>query len=64
MSFAMKVVRDVVKGMVIKISVQVKPYEQVKAMLGKASTAPESLEKCGRLDLGLSHEDITNSIVP
>ena len=25
---------------------------------------PESLEKCGRLDLGLSHEDITNCLVP
>jgi len=25
---------------------------------------PESLEKCGRLDLGLSHEDITNYLVP
>ena len=27
-------------------------------------TLPDSLEKCGRLDLGLSHEDITNSLVP
>jgi hypothetical protein len=25
---------------------------------------PESLEKCGCLDLGLSHEDITNRLVP
>ena len=24
---------------------------------------PESLEKCGRLDIGLSHEEITNSIM-
>jgi hypothetical protein len=24
---------------------------------------PESLEKCGRLDLGLSHEDVTNYII-
>ena len=24
---------------------------------------PESLEKCGRLDLGLSHEDITNCFI-
>jgi len=24
---------------------------------------PESLEKCGRLDLGLSHEDITNLVI-
>jgi len=24
---------------------------------------PESLEKCGRLDLGLSHEDITNNLI-
>ena len=24
---------------------------------------PENLEKCGRLDLGLSHEDITNRII-
>ena len=25
---------------------------------------PESLEKCGRLDIGLSHEDITNLLIP
>ena len=25
---------------------------------------PKSLEKCGRLDLGLSHEEITNSLIP
>ena len=24
---------------------------------------PESLERCGRLDLGLSHEDITNHLI-
>jgi len=25
---------------------------------------PENLEKCGRLDLGLSHEEITNCLIP
>ena len=25
---------------------------------------PERLERCGRLDLGLSHEDITNCLIP
>jgi len=26
-------------------------------------TLPESLERCGRIDIGLSHEDITNRII-
>ena len=25
---------------------------------------PDNLEKCGRLDLGLSHDEITNLLIP
>jgi len=25
---------------------------------------PQSIEKCGRLDIGMSHEDITKYIMP